>query len=277
MSSTPSEPHAEVASLVSSLSESANGDDGQHEAKIATILSVLTPVVQNTLESEESNIMDILVPQALDELRQCLEDPPRRRKVKNWEWYTRRLSSNVRLRWIIFTCNTMRFDDLARRVLEELLPIIAEQVRKDRHGRINFDETIQEVAIALLKTYLSDQNRFNEVRNWVALAIQCTRSTIINSYRKAATKKDRVSSVAGNEPSYVENVTELNETVEVVQDAMKRLPAKLKVTLELRLDGNAVVEIATICGVPTGTVKTRLFAARRRIKKDPNVLKYFNA
>lgn len=53
-----------------------------------------------------------------------------------------------------------------------------------------------------------------------------------------------------------------------IADALKRLPPEQRVAVSLFFnEGMSVAEIATITGAPAGTVKSRLFAARRALRE----------
>lgn len=68
--------------------------------------------------------------------------------------------------------------------------------------------------------------------------------------------------------------SEGNETVQRVRDAIASLPPKQRTVLALReLEGLSYEEIARVTGVPTGTVMSRLFHARKllaeKLGKNP--------
>jgi RNA polymerase sigma-70 factor (ECF subfamily) len=52
-----------------------------------------------------------------------------------------------------------------------------------------------------------------------------------------------------------------------IADALRRLPTEQRVAVSLFFgEGMSVAEIATVTGAPAGTVKSRLFAARRALR-----------
>ena len=60
---------------------------------------------------------------------------------------------------------------------------------------------------------------------------------------------------------------ERSELREAMARAIEALPGDARRTLELReIDGSSYAEIATAMGVPKGTVMSRLFYARRRVR-----------
>ncbi|MGA9307501.1 MAG: sigma-70 family RNA polymerase sigma factor [Candidatus Sulfotelmatobacter sp.] len=60
----------------------------------------------------------------------------------------------------------------------------------------------------------------------------------------------------------------LTETAAVIDDAFRRLPEEQRSLLWLReVEGQSYAELAGILGVPIGTVRSRLFAAREALRK----------
>jgi RNA polymerase sigma-70 factor (ECF subfamily) len=60
----------------------------------------------------------------------------------------------------------------------------------------------------------------------------------------------------------------LTETAAVIDDAFRRLPEEQRSLLWLReVEGQSYAELAEILGVPIGTVRSRLFAAREALRK----------
>ena len=59
-----------------------------------------------------------------------------------------------------------------------------------------------------------------------------------------------------------------NERAQQLWAAIDALPEKLRVTLVLRsIEGHDVNEVAALLGIPAGTVKSRLFLARKQVKE----------
>ncbi len=58
------------------------------------------------------------------------------------------------------------------------------------------------------------------------------------------------------------------ERAELLRAAIDALPEKLRVVIVLSaIDEHDVADVARLLGVPEGTVKSRLFQARRRLKE----------
>ena len=60
----------------------------------------------------------------------------------------------------------------------------------------------------------------------------------------------------------------LTETAAVIDDLLHRLPKEQRALLWLReVEGQSYAELAAILGIPIGTVRSRLFAAREALRK----------
>lgn len=108
-------------------------------------------------------------------------------------------------------------------------------------------------------------------RSWIyAIAARKCADALRGKYRAAriAESAEAMSAEAANAEG------EQNDRLDIA-DAMKRLPPEQRVAVSLFFsEGMSVGEIATVTGVPEGTVKSRLFAARRALREvfgDDNV------
>jgi RNA polymerase sigma-70 factor (ECF subfamily) len=69
-------------------------------------------------------------------------------------------------------------------------------------------------------------------------------------------------------PPTSEDALIAHERAERLWQAIDRLPDKLRMTVVLSaIEGNGIGEVASLLGVPEGTVKSRLFDARRRLQE----------
>ena len=111
---------------------------------------------------------------------------------------------------------------------------------------------------------LRDRTRF---RAWLArmtwrLAIDRYRAT----NRRKALELNAESSEAG--PSRAEAIA-VRERAERLWQAIDMLPEKFRMVIVLAsIEGHEVAEVASLLGIPKGTVKSRLFAARQRLKEQ---------
>src|ERR1700674_1481217 len=110
---------------------------------------------------------------------------------------------------------------------------------------------------------LRDRDRF---RAWLA---RMTWRLAIDRCR-AAHRRQKVESAAGDggEPTTADTV-ETREREELLWKAIDTLPAKLRLVLVLAsIEGHGVKDVASLLGIPKGTVKSRLFVARQRLKEQ---------
>jgi RNA polymerase sigma-70 factor (ECF subfamily) len=110
---------------------------------------------------------------------------------------------------------------------------------------------------------LRDRDRF---RAWLArmtwrLAIDRCRAT-------QRRQKTELAAGEANEPTTVDTV-EAREREELLWKAIDTLPMKLRMVLVLAsIEGHEVKDVASLLGIPKGTVKSRLFVARQRLKEQ---------
>lgn len=101
-------------------------------------------------------------------------------------------------------------------------------------------------------------------RSWIyAIAARKCADALRGKYRAAriAESAEAMSAEAANAEGAQ------NDRLDIA-DAMKRLPPEQRVAVSLFFsEGMSVGEIATVTGVPEGTVKSRLFAARRALRE----------
>jgi len=110
---------------------------------------------------------------------------------------------------------------------------------------------------------LRDRDRF---RAWLA---RMTWRLAIDRCR-AAHRRQRVELAASdaNEPTTADTV-ETREREELLWKAIDTLPTKLRMVLVLAsIEGHEVKDVASLLGSPKGTVKSRLFVARQRLKEQ---------
>ena len=122
---------------------------------------------------------------------------------------------------------------------------------------------------AMLRAYrhfrqLRDRDRFRAwlVRTAWRLALDRIR---------ASGRRERRERVAGNESpdASVENAAAWREFERHVISAMDKLPEKLRMVMVLAaIEGYNVREVATLLRLPEGTVKSRLFLARKRMSES---------
>jgi RNA polymerase sigma-70 factor (ECF subfamily) len=110
---------------------------------------------------------------------------------------------------------------------------------------------------------LRDRDRF---RAWLA---RMTWRLAIDRCR-AARRREKLESAAGAvDVATPTQAVESREREELLWKAIDTLPAKLRMVLILAsIEGHDVKDVASLLGIPKGTVKSRLFMARQRLKEQ---------
>mgnify|MGYP001605746867 CR=1 FL=1 len=115
--------------------------------------------------------------------------------------------------------------------------------------------------------------KFKEGTNLKGWMYTIMRNTFINNYRRI-TKRNTFMDT--QEEQYIIdtavgfstfNSGESNFMKNDIQNAIKKLPNDLRISFELNNEGFKYHEIAEKLDIPIGTVKTRIFVARRKLRK----------
>jgi RNA polymerase sigma-70 factor (ECF subfamily) len=112
---------------------------------------------------------------------------------------------------------------------------------------------------------LRDRTRFRAwlVRLTWRLALDRQRTNRRRAYRDTEHSRLVPTVTAGSDPAVI------NERADHVWRAIDALPEKLRLPLVLfGIDGHDIGEVARLLGLPEGTVKSRLFYARERMKEN---------
>jgi RNA polymerase sigma-70 factor (ECF subfamily) len=128
-------------------------------------------------------------------------------------------------------------------------------------------DIVQDTWLAIVRGLrrLDDPARF---RSWAYRIVsnKCadwTRRRVVR--RNAATEIQNASATAGNDTS---TATDSADDVARLRHALAKLPQEQRAILSLHyLDGMSIAEIARVLAVPAGTVKSRLFHARGRLRQ----------
>jgi RNA polymerase sigma-70 factor, ECF subfamily len=110
---------------------------------------------------------------------------------------------------------------------------------------------------------LRDRDRF---RAWLA---RMTWRLAIDRYR--ATRRHPTVELDANDPSgpSTAETVAVRDRSEQLWRAIDALPEKLRLVVVLaNMEGHDVKEVAALLGLPQGTVKSRLFSARQRLKEQ---------
>jgi RNA polymerase sigma-70 factor, ECF subfamily len=158
----------------------------------------------------------------------------------------------------------------ARREFEERLAECGPLAYRVACGVLRNTADAEDVAQeALLRAYksferLRDRSRF---RGWL---VRISFRLALDRLRSAKRREQRDS--LWSQPAYqpppvtAEDVAASNQFQGHLQRALEELPEKLRLVLLLSaMEGQTIEEIAAIVGVPVGTVKSRIFVARKKL------------
>ena len=158
----------------------------------------------------------------------------------------------------------------ARREFEERLaecgPLAYRVARGVLRNTADAEDVAQEALLRAYKSFdrLRDRSRF---RGWLVrisfrLALDRLRSAKRREQRDTRwSQPARILS-----PATAEDVAASNQFQSHLERAVEELPKKLRLVLLLAaMDGYTFEEIATMVGVPLGTVKSRIFIARKKL------------
>ena len=158
----------------------------------------------------------------------------------------------------------------ARREFEERLaecgPLAFRVARGVLRNTADAEDVAQEALLRAYKSFdrLRDRNRFSGwlVRISFRLALDRLRSA------KRRERRDALWSQPAHlpPPASAEDVAASNQFQGHLERALEELPEKLRLVLLLAaMDGYTIEEIARMIGVPLGTVKSRIFIARKKL------------
>ena len=158
----------------------------------------------------------------------------------------------------------------ARREFEERLaacgPLAFRVARGVLRNTADAEDVAQEALLRAYKSFhrLRDRNRFSGwlVRISFRLALDRLRSA------KRRERRDAVWSQPAHlpPPATAEDVAASSQFQGHLESALEELPEKLRLVLLLSaMDGYTIEEIAGMIGVPLGTVKSRIFIARKKL------------
>ncbi len=131
------------------------------------------------------------------------------------------------------------------------------------HNREDAEDMAQEAFLRAYQNFdrLHDRERF---RAWLA---RIAWRLAIDHWRSASRRMRRELAAADLAPApSVEDITASREVQQRIERAMDELPEKLRLTLVLAaIEGHDLREVATLLGLPEGTVKSRLHLARKQL------------
>jgi len=135
-----------------------------------------------------------------------------------------------------------------------------------RRGVAPYDaeDVAQEAAVRAYRSFASLRNR-DRFRGWL---VRIAWRLAIDR-RRSEQRREARESAAWDEPSpsrTAEDLAAARQTQERVFRALDALPESLRIVVVLAaIEGHGMREVATLLGLPEGTVKSRLHDARRRL------------
>jgi RNA polymerase sigma-70 factor (ECF subfamily) len=138
----------------------------------------------------------------------------------------------------------------------------------------NVEDTNDLVQDTMLKA-LTYQDKFTDGTNLKGWLYTIMKNTFINNYRRMVKRNtfldqtdndyylDSVSHAVKNDADY-------NFIMKDIEKAIDSLPVSLKKPFTMNFKGFKYHEIAEILNIPIGTVKTRIFVARRQLRDRLN-------
>lgn len=129
-------------------------------------------------------------------------------------------------------------------------------------------DLVQETMLKALKY----QSKFSEGSNLKGWLFTILKNSFINQYRRMSKRKTFIDVTENTYfldlPTHrTENQAELTFIRKDLEQAIQTLSPDLRVLLMLNIEGFKYQEIANELNIPLGTVKTRIFVARRILRK----------
>lgn len=129
------------------------------------------------------------------------------------------------------------------------------------------EEALQEVFIKIWRGVGEYDDSKGKFTSWLFRMAQNSAIDLIRKRKKATVPLDEVAEMPSGESS-VEQTAEWQEEKEHIQAAVSQLSAEQQEMIQLfYFKGHTHEKIAEICGIPLGTVKSRIRLALSKLKK----------
>ena len=168
--------------------------------------------------------------------------------------------------------STLEFNNLIIQYSNPLLAF-AKNLTKDHEDA---NDLLQETRLKAIRY----KDKFKEGTNIKAWLFTIMKNTFINDYRRKKKQNTMFDSTANayyinsTDSTVVKNGGETSCNMETIQNAIDDLPEELRIPFMNYYKGFKYNEIAEELGLPLGTVKSRIFFARKELKSK---LKVFRA
>ena len=138
----------------------------------------------------------------------------------------------------------------------------------------NVEDTNDLVQDTLLKAF-TYQDKFTDGTNLKGWLYTIMKNTFINNYRRMVKRNTFIDQTDNDyyldsESLSVKNQGEIKFILNDIEDAINKLPMSLKKPFTMNFSGFKYHEIAEILHIPIGTVKTRIFVAKRQLREQLN-------
>jgi RNA polymerase sigma-70 factor (ECF subfamily) len=135
----------------------------------------------------------------------------------------------------------------------------------------NVEDANDLVQETMLKAF-SYRNKFLTGTNLKGWLYTIMKNSFINNYRRMVRRNTFIDTTDNNflmdvPGNLTENLGESSFVKADIDAAINELPEDLKTTFSLNIDGYKYHEIAEQLDIPIGTVKTRIFVAKRKLRK----------
>jgi RNA polymerase sigma-70 factor (ECF subfamily) len=123
---------------------------------------------------------------------------------------------------------------------------------------------------------LKYKDKFTDGTNLKGWLYTIMKNTFINNYRRMVKRNTFIDQTDND--YYIDSMTYVDKNrgeekfmMNDIQNAIEKLPMSLKKPFTMNYSGFKYHEIAEILHIPIGTVKTRIFVARRQLRDTLNV------
>jgi len=143
-----------------------------------------------------------------------------------------------------------------------------EKVRNIIYLTINNSSLVDDIAQEVFITVYKNLKNFRFEAQFTTWLYRITVNKCKDYLRKISVRRIFVpASEAEERPDFEQNGIESDDISNIVFDAISKLPAKLRIPLVLKdIEGFSYHEIASATECEMGTVKSRIFRARERLK-----------
>jgi RNA polymerase sigma-70 factor (ECF subfamily) len=160
----------------------------------------------------------------------------------------------------------------------EFKKVVQKEAQSMRHYAYqltrNVEDTNDLIQDTMLKAFMY-QDKFTDGTNLKGWLYTIMKNTFINNYRRTVKRNTFIDQTENDyyldSISHSEkNLGDQNFVMRDIQNAINKLPVSLKKPFTMNNSGFKYHEIAEILRIPIGTVKTRIFVARRQLREALN-------